>query len=211
MTTKPAPVRRRYDNTLRRERAAQTRTRIVAAGAELLQGSSIRDWGALTIRGVAERAGVNERTVYRHFANERTLRNAVMQHLEASAGVDLSTVQLDDVADITARVLRFVSSYPMAPRPLLDPTLAATNRRQHDALLNAVGDEAPGWSQSERVLAAAMFDALWKVETYERLVGEWALDPEQAISGITWVIELVEEAIRDGRGPAVRRRGIRRD
>ena len=211
MTTKPAPARRRYDNTLRRERAAQTRTRIVAAGGELLQGSSIRDWDALTIRAVAERAGVNQRTVYRHFANERTLRNAVMQHLEVSAGVDLSTVQLDDVADIAARVLRFVSSYPMDPRPPLDPTLAATNQRQHDALLAAVSDEAPSWSESERVLAAAMFDALWKVETYERLVGEWALDPEQAISGITWVIGLVEEAVREGRRPATRRRDTGHD
>ena len=206
MTTRPAPSRRRYDNTLRRERVAQTRTSIVVAGAELLQGSSIRDWDALTIRAVAERAGVNERTVYRHFANERTLRNAIMQHLEASAGVDLSTVHLDDVADIAASVLRFVSSYPMEPRPPLDPTLAATNQRQHDALLAAVGDEAPSWSESERVLAAAMFDALWKVETYERLVVEWALEPEQAISGITWVIELVEEAVREGRRPPSKHR-----
>lgn len=201
MTTKPAPARRRYDNTLRRERAKQTRTRVVAAGAELLQTSSIRDWDALTIRAVAERAGVNERTVYRHFANERTLRNAVMQHLEVLAGVDLDRMRLDDVGDIAARVLRFVSSYPMEPRPALEPTLAATNQRQHDALLAAVGEETPDWTESERVLAAAMFDALWKVETYERLMGEWALAPEHAIDGITWVIELVEEAVRDGRRP----------
>ena len=201
MTTKPARSRRRYDNTLRRAGAAQTRTRIVAAGAELLQGSSIRDWDALTIRAVAERADVNERTVYRHFANERTLRNAVMQHLEAAAGVDLSQICLADVADVAARVLRFVSAYPIESPPVLDPTLAATSQRQHDALLGAVGDEAPSWSASDRLLAAAMLDALWKVQTYERLVGEWALDPEPAIDGVTWVIGLVEDAIREGRRP----------
>ena len=70
----PAPARRRYDNTLRRERAARDPgAQIAAAGAELLRSSSIRDWRALTVRGVAERAGVNERTVYRHFANERAV------------------------------------------------------------------------------------------------------------------------------------------
>ena len=46
-----------------------------------------------------------------------------------------------------------------------------------------------------------MFDALWAVDNYERLVGEWDLDAEQAIRGMTWVIELVAEAVRDGRRP----------
>src|SRR5262245_43541623 len=56
-------ARRRYDGTLRRQQAAETRERIVAAGSELLHGSPIRDWRALTVRAVAERAGVNQRTV----------------------------------------------------------------------------------------------------------------------------------------------------
>ena len=50
-----------------------------------------------------------------------------------------------------------------------------------------------------------MFDALWNVGTYERLVGEWGLDPDQAIGGITWVIDLVEGAIRAGHGPTIAR------
>ena len=70
--------RRRYDGTLRRQQAGETCDRIVAAGSDLLRGSPIRDWRALTIRAVAERAGVNERTVYRHFVNEQGLRDAVM-------------------------------------------------------------------------------------------------------------------------------------
>ena len=201
LTAPPVSARRRYDSTLRRERAAETRARIVAAGAELLRGSSIRDWRALTMRAVAERAGVNERTVYRHFANERALRDAVMQRCEEEAGVDLSDMALGDIADVAARVLRFVSAYPIEPRPPLDPTLAATNERRHDALLAAVAGDSPRWSATDREVAAAMFDALWAVDNYERLVGEWGLDAEQAIRGMTWVIELVAEAVRDGRRP----------
>src|SRR5579872_878526 len=98
-------TRRRYDNTLRRERAGQTRDRIVAAGAELLHRSSIRDWQGLTIRAVAERAGVNERTVFRHFANERALRDAVMHRLEERAGIDLTHLELDDIGDVAASIL----------------------------------------------------------------------------------------------------------
>ena len=47
-----------------------------------------------------------------------------------------------------------------------------------------------------------MFDVLWSVASYERLVVDWQLDREQAIRGITWVIGLVEEAVRKGRRPS---------
>jgi AcrR family transcriptional regulator len=205
--TPPAQTRRRYDNTLRRERAGRTRERIVTAAAELLHESSIRDWHALTIRAVAERAGVHERTVFRHFANERALRDAVMQRLEADAGIDLAHMRLEDVADVAARIFRHVSAYPLDPRPLLDPTLVAANRRQHDALLAAVVEQVAHWSDDDRQLAAAMFDVLWAVGSYERLVVDWELDREQAIRGITWVIGLVAGALRDDRRPSVARPG----
>jgi AcrR family transcriptional regulator len=195
-------TRRRYDNTLRRKRAGETREAIVTSGAELVRASSIRDWRGVSIRAVAEHAGVNERTVYRHFANERALRDAVMQRLEEAAGVDLSQMGLDDIADVTARVLRFVSTYPVESRPPLDPTLAAANRRRHDALLAAAHQHTAQWPAGDRPLAAAIFDALWSVGTYERLVGEWGLDRDGALRGITWVIRLVEEAVRDGRQPS---------
>src|SRR5580698_7026905 len=105
----PVPTRRTYDGTLRRRRAAETRERIIAAGSELLHGSSVRDWRGLTIRAVADRAGVNERTVYRHFTNEQGLRDAVMQQFEDDAGIDLRGMQLEDVADVMARIFAHVS------------------------------------------------------------------------------------------------------
>ena len=204
--TRPASARRRYDSALRRERAAQTRERIVAAGVEILRRSSIRDWRAMTVRAIAERAGVNERTVYRHFANERALRDSVMQRLEIDAGIDLTQMRLEDITDVTARILRFLGSYPLDPRPPLDPTLADANRRQHEALVGAVTECATRWPAEDRTLAAAMFDVLWAVASYERLVLDWELDSEDAIRAITWVTELVEDAVREGRRPSRARR-----
>jgi AcrR family transcriptional regulator len=198
----PVRARRRYDTTLRRQQAAGTRERIVAAGSELLHGSPIRDWRALTVRAVAERAGVNERTVYRHFVNERELRDAVMHRLEEEAGVDLAGMRLEDVADAAARIFEHVSSYPLKPRPPLDPTLTEAGQRQRKALLGAVAARTARWPKADRVVAAAMFDVLWGVASYERLVINWQLDREQAIRGITWVIRLVEEAVRKGRRPS---------
>jgi AcrR family transcriptional regulator len=199
--TDATPARRPYDNRLRRERAAQTRDRIVTAGAELVHASSIRDWHGVTIRAVAERAGVNERTVYRHFANEHALRDAVMQRLEHDVGIDLSELALGDVADAAARIFRFVSSYPLDAPPELDPTLVEANRRQHDALLAAVKEHAARWPSTDRTLAAAMLDVLWAISSYERLVNDWQLERDDAIRAITWVIDLVQDAVRDDRRP----------
>jgi len=199
--SEPIRARRRYDGSLRRLRAAETRERIVAAGSELLRRSPIRDWRALTISAVAERAGVNQRTVFRHFTNERGLRDAVMHRLEEEAGIDLAEMRLEDVAEVAARIFTHVSSYPLAPRRQLDPTLSEAGQRQRNALLGAVAARTAGWREGDRRVAAAMFDVLWSVASYERLVADWQLDRKQVIRGITWVIRLVEEAVRKGRRP----------
>ena len=46
-----------------------------------------------------------------------------------------------------------------------------------------------------------MLDVLWSVASYERLVVDWDLDPQAAIAGVTWVIGLVEDAIRRAIAP----------
>jgi len=197
----PKRERRRYDSPLRRKRAAETRESIIAAGTEILHGFPVWNWRALTVRGVARRAGVNERTVYRHFANERELREAVLARLQEEARVDLAGLELEDLQDITTRIFEFVSSFPLEPRTHRDPTLTAAGKRQRDALLAAVAPATRSWSEAERTLAAAMLDVLWSVSSYERLVADWKLKPKKAIQGITWVIGLVQDAIRRGEPP----------
>lgn len=197
---------RSYDSPLRRQRASETREIIIAAGAELLHESPVWNWRDLTLRAVARRSGVSERTVYRHFANERDLRDAVFSRFKEEAGVDLEGLKLDDVGEVTVRILKHVSSFPLEPRSLEDPTLRAACARQKEALLEAVAPVCRSWTATERTLAAAMLDVLWCVPSYERLVADWELDPEEAISGVAWVIELVEEAIRSGRRPRRRKK-----
>jgi AcrR family transcriptional regulator len=197
----PAPPRRRYDSPLRRQRASETRDRIVTAGCELLSASAIRDWRGVTMRAVAERAGLNERTVYRHFANERALRDAVMHRLEQQAGIDLDGLRLEGIADVARRIVTVVAAHPLERHAPLDPTLTAAGRRQREALLGALEPHTAGWSDADRSVAAAMFDVLWGVAAYERLAVDWGLDRDQAIAGIAWVIGLLHDAVREGRAP----------
>jgi AcrR family transcriptional regulator len=193
--------RRRYDSPLRRQRAAETRQRIVTAGAELLHEYPTWNWRELTVRAVAKRSGVNERTVYRHFPSERELRDAVMHRLEQEANVDLTGMRLEDIAGIARKILEYTSSFPVAPRTVSDPTIAAANQRQREALLAAVSSATKRWSSTDRTVTAAIFDVLWAVVNYERLVTVWDLEPNDAIRGIIWVIELIEHAIREDSRP----------
>jgi AcrR family transcriptional regulator len=192
---------RTYDSPVRRQQAEATRERIIAAGAELLHGFAVWNWRALTVRAVAERAGVNERTVYRHFANERELRDAVLERLERDSGIALDDLQLEDIQDHTRRLLEFVSTYPMESRTPHDETLRRAAQRVRDSLQGAVAPATERWSEEDRKVAAGVLDVLWSVASYERLVVDWGIESEDAIRGITWALGLVEEAIRTGNHP----------
>jgi AcrR family transcriptional regulator len=199
--SEPDQSHRRYHSPLRRQRAAETRERIVAAGAELLHGFPIWNWRALTARAVAQRAGVNERTVYRYYPSERNLRDAVLARLEQEAGIDLEGLDLEGVQDVAAKILDYVSTFPIEPRTPRDPTVAAANARQREALLTAVSKSAKHWSDGHRTIAAAMLDVLWSPVSFERMVTDWDLDPNEAIAGITWTIGLIQRALDDGPSP----------
>src|SRR4029077_9809345 len=108
LRNEPTRHRRQYDSPVRRQRAAETRERILTAGAELLHGFPTWNWAALTVRAAAERAGVTERTVYRYFSTERELRDAVLARFEDESGVAVEGLELDDVATVTARMLDYV-------------------------------------------------------------------------------------------------------
>ena len=75
-------AKRDYDNSLREQRAQQTRGRILDATVSEL---AKRD-GEISIRLVAERAGVSQPTVYRYYPNRTALMEAVHGWVEESLG-----------------------------------------------------------------------------------------------------------------------------
>ena len=201
MTVTPRAARP-YDSPLRRAQAASTRDGIIEAACALLRGSTIRNWRSLTIRAVAERAGVNERTVYRYFSNERGLRDAVMRHMEEEAGIELSGLGLGDIAGVARGIFTQVSSFQFEPKPPLEPTLTEASLRQREALHDALAPWTTDWPAEDAAAVAALFDVLWSVGAYERLVADWQLDRARAAEVLTWAIGLVTEAVRQGDHPS---------
>lgn len=194
--------RRNYNSPLRRQQAEETRSRIVAAGVKIVHQLPSWDWGGLTFRAVAELAGVTERTVHRHFSTERKLRDAILQRLVEESGVGLAGLELRDFAKVTSRLFAYLSSFSVAPEPVKDPSFAVIDQTRRGALLGAVARVTPDWPETERLMAAALLDVLWNVPTYERMLGEWQLDPKSATRATVWAIKLIEDAIRKGHRPA---------
>src|SRR5689334_15135305 len=60
-----------------------TRTRILEAAIGLLQEGELE---AITVAGVAARAGVTERTIYRHFVSREELLAAIWPRLQSLTG-----------------------------------------------------------------------------------------------------------------------------
>ena len=194
--------RRRYDSPVRRQQTAETKQRIIAAGAELVHEFPAWDWTNLTARAVGERAGVSERTVHRYFPSERKLRDAVIQRLVEESGASLEDLTLSDFANVTQHMFGYLSSFAAQATPASnDPTLATMDKYRRDVLITAIARETPTWSERDRENVAAVLDILWNLAPYERLVVAWGFDADRAISILSWLISMIQTAIRQDRKP----------
>jgi AcrR family transcriptional regulator len=195
--------RRTYDNSARQQKAAQTRERIVAAGSELVHAFDTWSWRDLTFKAVAERAGVGERTVYRHFPTERHLHDAVMLRLESEAGVSYEDVDLTNIGEVSARVFASLQRFSVrkSVETPQDPTFVGVDVRRRHALMRTVSASAPGWSDAQQRVAAGLLDVLWNVPSYERLVGVWGIDGHEATDAIAWLMAKVVAAIEEDDPP----------
>ncbi|WP_018501740.1 TetR/AcrR family transcriptional regulator [Parafrankia discariae] len=205
-----APARRRYDSPRRRELAAQTRERIIDAGSALVHSFATWDWRDLTFRAVAERAGVGERTVYRHFPTEADLHEAVLRRLEEEAGVSYEDLDLDCLPEVTTRAFATLSSYAVPSWTPTDPGQSGStprDQRRREALVAAVAAHTADWPEADRAMATGMLDVLWHIPSYERLTTMWNLDGVQATQAIVWAIGLLTDAIRANQLPGSTRPG----
>ncbi len=192
---------RSYHSPARQKSAAATRERIVDAGTRLARGFTTWDWDELTFRAVAEQAEVSERTVYRHFPTERHLHDAIMGRLEDEAGIAYEDVELDNLADVTARVFASLGRFAIkdtvgTPR---GPAFLGADARRHDALERTVATS--DLSDAQKRALAGLLDVLWSPTTYERLVGAWNLENTQAVEAIQWLIAKVVAAVENAESP----------
>ena len=169
----------------------------------MVHGFETWDWHDLTFKAVAERAGVGERTVYRHFPTEQHLHDAVMEQLEHDAGITYEDVDLDNLSEVTARIFGSLQRFSVRSSTDIpdDPTFTTSDQRRRDAVHRAVVQANPQWSERQQQAAAGLLDVLWNIPTYERLVGSWGLSNADAIAAVTWLLDHVVSAMVSDQPP----------
>ena len=184
-------MRRKYEMKRRARSQEETRRRITEAAVELHQDVGPAN---TTISAIAERAGVQRLTVYRHFPDERALLGACSSHYSA-ANPAPDTDAWSRVADPEERLvgaLRESYAHHRRTEPMMSKVL-------RDAEVDAAVSEAAspylrywdraryalvaGWGAEGgrlKVLLAALGHALdfW---TWRSLVHEQDLTDEEAI------------------------------
>ena len=188
----------------RARRQEETWRRIIEAAAELHQALAPAN---TTISAIAERAGVQRLTVYKHFPDERALLSACSSHYEAANPLpDLdSWTQIPDPEERLRRALKETYAYhrrtePMMSKVLRDaqihaPTMEVTVSylqhwdRARYALVTGWGAE----DQRLKRLLAALGHAL-EFWTWRSLVHERGLTDEEAIEVM---LGMVRSSVRD--------------
>jgi AcrR family transcriptional regulator len=189
---------RRYDSPARRRQQEETAERILEAATEIAREQADWDWQGLTFRAVAERAGVGERTVYRHFASSEDLHDAVMRRLIAAAGISYDDMTLPDVALLARRFFRALPRYMARPQQSGGHAAQEADRLRREAVLRAVSAETDDKALARR--AAAVLDVLSIPSAYERLVGTWGMSPRQAADTVAWLVDVVGRELGSGAG-----------
>lgn len=181
---------RKYELKLRAEQQAETRRRIVAAVVALH-----REIGPArtTIKAIAERAGVERLTVYRHFADETELFAACSAHFREETGPPDPAAWrgiADPEARLRAALLELYAYYGRGEAMLSNvrrdapqmPTLAAVLAPWGRFVEHVEEELLAGWGARGRrrsQLAAAIGHAL-RFETWQSLVRIGRLDDAEA-------------------------------
>ena len=182
---------RKYDMKRRAQRQEETRRRIVEATVELHETIGM---ARTTISAIAEKAGVERLTVYRHFPDERALFSACSAHFRGAnpAPDPAAWTQVSDPEERLRTALAEVYAYHRRTEPMmanffrdapLKPVLFEVGAKYIQLFERMRYVLATGWGvEDERLdlLLAALGHAL-DLQTWRSLVRQQELSDERAV------------------------------
>jgi AcrR family transcriptional regulator len=188
-----------YHSPLRQAQMAATRTRILEACA------SVMETGAdLTYSNVAEAAGVQDRTVYRHFQTKADLEAGlwgwIIEHLTHA---DFRARSEDEL--VVAMRISFAGFDAGAPliQAMLHSSQGMEIRLQQQAKRRemfeaCVEDAVPEVPPLIRTRAAAVLQVLYSASSWEFLRSFWGMDAAQAADAVELAVRALLTGLRSG-------------
>ncbi len=192
---------RPYKSPLREEQARQTRTRILDAVLALLESGP--ETAEITVDAVAAEAGVQRRTVFRHFETRDALLAEAFRHLndrmatvalpanaEALIAGPLQTFPVFDTAENLVRA----AIHSRMGREMR--AAAAPARRA--AFAAALAPRLTGLAPEAKQRAEALAHLLYSASSWEVMKDYGGLTGTQAGETASWALETILSAIGSG-------------
>jgi AcrR family transcriptional regulator len=184
--------------SLRDERAAAARERILSAVAELVERGRAEE---LTMPDVAAASGISLRTIYRYYPTREKLIEAAGRWIGKELMRHPYPRTLDEVADLFEAGCPDFDKRPGLVRALalsqLGRRLRSYRRRERlGAISKALREELPAAPQAELRRAEAVLAYLHNMLAYTTLREESGLDGKETGVAIAWAIRTLVDDLR---------------
>ena len=189
---------RAYQSPLREAQAALTRERILMAAKTYLENHDIE---TLSLRQLAELAGVSPPTVYAHFPTVDDLVGAFFAWLGPRLGLQQPVPQLDDFAALPKTLFPNYEIYGALLRNLMnkpswDRQRSASAEQRHSRWISAVGEALPDLEPEQRRRGAMLISAFWTPTVWRWLMDTCGFTPKEAEQAAAWAIDALVGALK---------------
>jgi AcrR family transcriptional regulator len=197
---------RTYSSPLRESQARRTRDLILDALTELLGERSADE---ITTREIADRAGVSQPTVYRHFPDRTALLEGLTGRIVGfmdAEGDRGHPKTIDDLAALATRGMSLPEQIPVeaTAEALLnaDPRRLSQDSRERSAeLLRVVGESLPEYGDRDHLRITALLRILYSIQTWLRMREEFGIHGDESGPIVGWAVDTLVREIRAGNFP----------
>ncbi len=197
-----------YQSPLREEQKEQTRQRIIDAAVKLMGEKGLQDF---SFSAIAKAAGVQERTVYRHFPNKTELLNGIWLWYQANSryGAIPSTEQ-----ELLSQPLRTFAAFDEMEQ--LSRAVWSTPEGREFRLSNieerkagikaSVADATRGLPARQAEWLTAVIHVVNSGTAWQTMKDYWGFSGEDAGKAAAFVTELLLNAARQNIPPVTKRK-----
>lgn len=192
--------------SLRDQQAEFTRRMLMEAAQRVIDNNSIDDF---SIQKVAEEAGVSHRTIYRYFPSRQELLDAFTDWMEDTVDPIQPTIPTkpDDIRQMVLEAFaRFDRNAPYFRAGLLlatqgEPIQPHRQAGRDQMVREALADVLEPMDEAEAQQAYAIIRHLLGAHTWQVMYDRFDLKEGQSGEAVAWAIDVLLEALRQGRGP----------
>ena len=195
---KPASPPRTYQSPLREAQAALTRERILMAAKTYLEN---HDLETLSLRQLADLAGVSPPTVYAHFPTVDDLVAAFFAWLGPRLGLQMPLPALDDFAELPKALFPNFETYGALLRNLMnkpswDRQRSANAEQRHGRWIAVVKETLPHLKPEQQRRGAMLISAFWTPTVWRWLMDTCGFTPKEAEQAAAWAIDALVTALK---------------